>query len=276
MIRLIALVLFFCCIHESVQASENKKLAQEFIPVPAGCFLMGNTFEDAYHIEMPVHEVCVDSFSISPFAVTRGEFKRFEAATGYRTDAEKHDGCHIFDGSSWKKEPAANWRTPGFRQDDDHPVVCISWNDAVAYARWLALKNNRPYRLPTEAEWEYTARSGGKEERFAGGDDIDKVAWYASNSDNRTHSVGQKQPNSLGAYDMSGNVWQWVGDWYDSRYYRESPRNDPRGPESGTKRIFRGGSWFYDQRGARTTYRDFSSPEFSSSYLGFRLVSPTQ
>ena len=273
--RMVLSVLIACFITVSVQAADRKNDSDNFISVPAGCFFMGNTFDDPYHTEMPVHEVCLGSFSISPFPVTRQEFEKFVIETGYRTDAEKSGGCYIYVSSSWKKNPAANWRNPGFQQEGDHPVVCVSWNDTAEYTGWLVRKNNRDYRLPTEAEWEYAARSGGKSERFAGGDDVDKVAWYASNSDNRTHPVGRKQSNGLGLYDMSGNVWQWTGDWYDRRYYRMSPRNDPQGPTSGTKRVFRGGSWFYDQRGVRATYRDFSAPDFSSSYLGFRLASPT-
>ncbi len=276
MVRLVLYVLIACCIYRSAQAADMQAVLGKVMDAPEGCFLMGNTFSDPYHIEMPVHEVCLSRFSMSPFPVTRGEFSAFVTDANYRTDAERSAGCYVYDGSFWKKDPAASWRTPGFKQEDDHPVVCVSWNDSVEYVHWLSRKKSRKYRLPTEAEWEYAARSGGKLERYAGGDDINSVAWYLSNSNNSTHSVGQKQPNGLGLYDMSGNVWQWTGDWYDKRYYRESPRNNPQGPVSGTKRIFRGGSWFYDQRGARTTYRDFSSPEFSSSYLGFRLVLPAQ
>lgn len=272
--RLIISVLIAFFIAVSVHAADRKNDSDNFVSVPPGCFPMGNTFEDSYHTEMPVHEVCLSSFSISSFPVTRREFEKFVAETGYRTDAEKSGGCYTYDSNSWKKDPTASWRKPGFQQESDHPVVCVSWNDTYAYTDWITRKNNRIYRLPTEAEWEYAARSGGKQERFAGGDDVDKLAWYASNSDNRTHPVGRKQPNGLGLYDMSGNVWQWTEDWYDRRYYRESPRNNPKGPKSGTKRVFRGGSWFYDQRGVRATYRDFSAPDFRSSYLGFRLVSP--
>ena len=274
MIRLFVSILLACYMYGPAQATDMNNGSSTFKSVPPGCFLMGNTFGDAYHIEMPMHEACINSFQISPYPVTRGEFERFVIETGYRTEAEKNDGCYIYDSNSWRKDAAANWRSPGFKQEDNHPVVCVSWNDAVSYAQWLTRKNGRNYRLPTEAEWEYAARSGGKPERFAGGDDIDKVAWYSANSGDRTHTVAQKQPNGLGLYDMSGNVWQWTGDWYDRHYYRESPRNNPQGPTSGTKRVFRGGSWFYDQRAARTSYRDFSTPNFCSSYLVFRLASP--
>jgi formylglycine-generating enzyme required for sulfatase activity len=244
----------------------------EFVTVPSGCFQMGNGFMDAYHIERPVHDVCISDFSISKYDVTRGAFKKFVDDTGYLTEAENGDGCYIYDGKSWLKDPLGNWRTPRFTQDDDHPVVCISWNDAVAYTKWFSIKGNRKYRLPTEAEWEYAARSGGKREKYAGSDDVDAVAWHSGNSGNRTHAVGQKLPNGLGLYDMSGNVWQWTGDWYGATYYRESSRMNPEGPKSGTNRIFRGGSWFYDARGARASYRDFYPPEYRGSYLGFRLV----
>ncbi len=245
----------------------------EYVAVPAGCYPMGNPFGDAYHIEMPVHEVCVNSFAIGTFSTTRGDFKRFVEESGYRTEAERGHGCHVYDGKEWKIDTAATWRTPGFPQGDDHPVVCVSWNDSVAYAQWLSRKSKRTFRLPTEAEWEYAARSGGRLEKFAGGNDVKVAAWYSENSDNRTHPVGQKMPNGLGLYDMSGNVWQWVQDWYGENYYRESPRRNPTGPSSGSKRVFRGGSWFYDPRGARTTYREFHLPGYSSSHVGFRLVS---
>lgn len=278
MFRASLLILLFNCCFVPVLAAGTDKVNQvnnsEFVPVQAGCFRMGNNFGDGYYIEMPVHEVCVETFFIGKFAVTRGAFKKLIDDTGYRTDAEKGNGCYVYDGTSWKSDADADWRSPGFVQEDDHPVVCVSWNDSVAYAQWLSRKNKRDYRLPTEAEWEYAARSGGKREKYAGGDNIDAVAWYSGNSGNSTHPVGQKEPNGLGPYDMSGNVWQWTTDWFDKNYYRESPRNNPNGPVSGSKRVFRGGSWFYDPRGTRTTYRDFHIPSYRSSYLGFRLVSP--
>jgi len=247
----------------------------EYLPVPAACFLMGNGFSDAYHIEKPVHEVCLNGFSMARFDVRVADFRKFVGDTGYRTDAEAKDGCYVHDGLSWTKEPAASWRSPGFPQGENHPVVCVSWNDAVAYARWLSRKSGQEYRLPTEAEWEYAARSGGRIERYAGGNDPETVAWFADNSGNQAHPVGLKRANGLGLYDMSGNVWQWTADWYGETYYRESPQNDPQGPSSGTKRVFRGGSWFYDVRGVRASYRDFAVPDYRSSYLGFRLVLQT-
>lgn len=234
--------------------------------------MMGNSFGDGYFNEMPAHEVCLAPFRIATVTVTRGDFARFARETGYRTDAEKQGGCYQYKDRTWQKEKQADWRSPGFAQTDDHPVVCVSWNDAVAYAAWFSQQHQRHFRLPTEAEWEYAARSGGKQQRYAGSDTVSDVAWYAGNAGNMTHPVGQKQANGLGLFDMSGNVWQWTADWYGATYYRSSPRLNPSGPATGTKRVFRGGSWFFDARGVRTTYRDFYYPDYCSSYLGFRLA----
>lgn len=261
----LAIILCTPCFPESATADE-------FVPVPGGCFLMGNGFSDGYFLENPVHEVCLEQFSLGRFDVTVGDFKRFVTETGYRTEAEHGNGCYMYDGSAWSKETAANWRFPGFIQTDSHPVVCVSWNDADAYAKWLSGRDKRTYRLPSEAQWEYAARGGGRIERYAGGDNVDAVAWYSANSGGSTHPVGQKKGNALGLYDMSGNVWQWTADWYAERYYRESPKDNPPGPAVGTKKIFRGGSWFYDARGVRASYRDFAVPSYRSSYLGFRLL----
>lgn len=274
-IRLLLLIVV-CCVVTVCPASAEPAgdfVERGFVSVPAGCFQMGNGFGDGYFTELPVHEVCVSSFEMAIFPVTRGAFKEFVDDANYRTEAEKSGGCYVYDGVAWKHDRSANWRFPGFVQDDSHPVVCVSWNDSVAYASWFSKINRREYRLPTEAEWEYAARSGGKSERYAGSNDITDVAWFSGNSENTTHPVGQKRANGLGLYDMSGNVWQWTRDWYGENYYRESPRTDPIGAAVGTKRIFRGGSWFYDARGNRTSYRDFYAPNFKSSYLGFRLTS---
>lgn len=129
------------------------------------------------------------------------------------------------------------------------------------------------FRLPTEAEWEYAARSGGKNEKYSGGNDIDSVAWYSGNSGRKTHPVGQKQPNGLGIYDMSGNVWEWTNDWYDENYYRNSPRDNPKGADSGQYRVLRGGSLRSDALDSRAAHRGGNLPDirFSGSF-GFRCV----
>lgn len=155
----------------------------------------------------------------------------------------------------------------------------ISWFGAFEYCAWLSKKTGKPYRLPTEAEWEYAARGSEKSKGYlyAGSDDLDKVGWYESNSGSKTHPVGQKQPNELGLYDMSGNVWEWCGDWYEEDYYGQSKgAKDPQGPSSSMSRVVRGGSWFDDPRYCRCSDRDDVRPEYRGVILGFRLVLPLQ
>jgi len=271
-IRLFLLSVLFLTFAAVSLAVEKAPSGKDFVTVPAGCFQMGNGFSDAYFLEKPVHEVCLEGFDIAKYDVTVGEFSRFVEEINYVTEAERGGGCYVYDGISWSMNSKASWRSPGFTQEVSHPVVCVSWSDAVQYAEWLTRKDNKSYRLPSEAQWEYAARGGGRIERYAGGDDVDALAWYSANADGTTHPVGQKKPNSLGLYDMSGNVWQWCADWYSQSYYRQGPRNYPKGPSEGKKRVFRGGSWFYDARGVRASYRDFAPADYRSSYLGFRLV----
>jgi formylglycine-generating enzyme required for sulfatase activity len=195
-------------------------------------------------------------------------------ASGYRTEAEKGDGCYGWTGSSWKKDSIYNWKNLGYSHDDSHLVTCVSWNDSVAFARWLSDKNSANYRLPTEAEWEFAARSGGRSEKYSVSNDIDAVAWYGNNSGKTTHSIGQKQANGLGIYDMIGNVWEWCNDWYDDKYYQSSPRNNPQGPSSGSVRVLRGGYWSLEPGIGRASKRGWSYPVSRHNGVGFRLVLP--
>ena len=237
---------------------KNGSFGPEMVVIPAGRFRMGAVFGGGDPDEKPVHWVAIPRpFAMGKYEVTFEEYDRFCEATG----REKPK-----DGRRWFGPLSRDWGRGRM------PVMNVGWEDAVAYAKWLSEQTGQRYRLPGEAEWEYAARGGGRIERYAGGDDVDAVAWYGANSGNRTHPVGEKLPNALGLYDMSGNVWQWTADWYGEGYYRQSPRDNPGGASEGTKRIFRGGSWFYDARGVRASYRDFAVPEYRSSYLGFRLV----
>ncbi|MFH0780590.1 MAG: FlgO family outer membrane protein [Pseudomonadota bacterium] len=219
----------------------------EFVLLPGGCFKMGDTFGDGDPDEKPLHEVCVDSFYMGKYEVTQGQY---QTVTG--------------------NNPSK------FQKDDNYPVEKVSWNDVQNFIRLLTGKSGSKYRLPTEAEWEYAARSGGKSEKYAGGNEIDAVAWYNKNCGGGTNPVGQKQPNGLGLYDMSGNVREWCGDWYDSSYYGNSPRNSPKGSSSGSDYVVRGGSWGGSAGNARATSRFAGAPSFANVDLGFRLVLPIQ
>jgi formylglycine-generating enzyme required for sulfatase activity len=219
----------------------------EFVFVPGGTFEMGDGY--GWSDEKPVHTVTVPDFCIGKYPVTQGQY--------YAVMGEN---------------PSY------FKKGNDYPVENVSWNDAQAFIEKLNGKTGGEigFRLPTEAEWEYAARSGGKDEKYAGGDDIDKLAWYNCNSDGSMSPVGGKQPNGLGVYDMSGNVWEWVEDDYHKDYtwapadgsaWVDSPR--------GLFRVLRGGSWNSQARFCRAALRLFNSPDFRGEHGGFRLACPS-
>jgi formylglycine-generating enzyme required for sulfatase activity len=157
---------------------------------------------------------------------------------------------------------------------DNCPVENVSWNDAQDFIRKLNQQTGKNYRLPTEAEWEFAARGGNKSKgyKYAGGNYRSNVAWYYDNSGGKTHAVGQKQANELGIYDMSGNVWEWCGDWYGD--YSSSSQTNPKGPSYGSSRVLRGGGWDFDASDCRVSSRDDLAPGYRDYYDGFRLVLP--
>jgi formylglycine-generating enzyme required for sulfatase activity len=218
----------------------------EMINVPGGCFQMGDTFGDGFASEKPLHEACVNDFAIGKYEVTQGQWRKVMGNN------------------------PSNFSSCG----DDCPVEQVSWNDVQEFVRKLNSQTGKRYRLPTEAEWEYAARSGGKQEKYSGGDYVDDVAWYKDNSGGKTHPVGQKRANGLGIHDMSGNVWEWVSDRYGD--YSSGRQQNPQGPSSGSSRVNRGGSWGDDARYVRAASRSDFSPDVRRSYLGFRLASPVQ
>jgi len=225
---------------EVIAKKQRPDIGIDFVLVKGGSFKMGDTFGDGEDDEKPVHTVTVSDFYMGKTEVTVGQFRKFVSAAGYRTEAEKDGWSWIWTGSDWEKKDGINWKKPGFSQTDSHPVVCVSWNDALAFCKWAGC------RLPTEADWEYAARGGikGMNYKYSGSNDLEEVGWYSKNSGKKTHPVGQKKANELGLYDMSGNVWEWCSDWYEKDYYQNSPRNNPKGPDSGKYRVLRGGSWY--------------------------------
>jgi len=217
--------------------------------VKGGCYQRGDTFGDGLEKwEQPVHEVCVDDFYIGKYEVTQGQWK---AVMGNNPSLFKRCG-------------------------DNCPVEKVSWNDVQDFVKKLNAMTGKKYRLPTDAEWEYAARSGGKREKYAGTSDPGKLksyAWFEDNAGRKTHPVGRKKPNGLGIYDMNGNVWEWVKDYYnDENSYVNSPRMNPQGPTTGDHRIVRGGSWFNYARGVRASTRKDGMPDRRSGATGFRLA----
>jgi formylglycine-generating enzyme required for sulfatase activity len=215
----------------------------EFVWVPGGCYEMGDIFGDGNPNERPVHEVCVDGFWMGKYEVTQGQW---EKVTG--------------------KNPSF------FRKGDNYPVERVSWHSVQDFIRILTGHGAGTFRLPTEAEWEYAARSGGKTEKYSGGDDVNQVAWYSLNSGRATRPVGRKAPNGLGIHDMSGNVWEWCEDVYDSAAYGKHDRNNPIVLDGGSLRVIRGGSWLAFHRNVRSTARTGAIPQDGNYNLGFRLV----
>ncbi|MGD9210708.1 MAG: formylglycine-generating enzyme family protein, partial [Desulfobacteraceae bacterium] len=217
----------------------------EMVAVPAGCFDMGcgawtnNCDED----EKPLHRVCLSAFKMGKFELTQAQW---QALMGYNPSS--------------------------FRDVPRLPVENISWQDTQEFLRRLNKITGLSYNLPTEAQWEYAARSAGRPEKYAGGDELNKLGWYGGNSNGRTHPVGSKDANGLGLYDMSGNVWEWCRDWYADDYYSNSPENNPTGPTTGSYRVFRGGPWSLSAGFCRAASRNRGGPGFRIIFLGFRLA----
>lgn len=219
---------------------------EDMVFVKGGCFEMGDTFGDADRAERPAHIVCVSDFYMGRYEVTQRLW-----ADVMGSNPSRFKGC------------------------DDCPVERVSWYDAQSFLEKLGSKDGRKYRLPTEAEWEYAARSGGKKEKYAGissDNALGRYAWYYSNSESKTHPVGMKKPNGLGLYDMTGNVWEWTMDCYDDNYYKSSPKDNPQGALKGPYRVLRGGSWSNYRWYTRASIRDGFNPNVRFSYYGLRFV----
>lgn len=221
----------------------------------------------------PVREFTVGGV---PFKMIRVEGGSFDMATNYHVKlSDYYIGETQVTQALWKAVMGSN---PSWFKGDNKPVERVSWDDCQAFIEKLnsKLSNQLPrgckFRLPTEAQWEFAARGGKKSNGFeyAGSDNIDEVAWYDDNSDDKTHPVKGKKANELGLYDMSGNVWEWCQDWYDS--YSSGSQTDPTGPSSGSIRVNRGGGWGFDARRCRLSYRGYNTPDYRYYYLGFRLA----
>ncbi len=256
-------------------------LGMKFKLIPAGKFTMGSPREEIdrcckleearndwagryLRSEGPDHPVEITrSFYLGVTEVTVGQFRQFVEEAKYQV-GDTH------------------WRDPGFEQTDDHPVVCVSCKNAIDFCAWLSKKEGKTYRLPTEAEWEYSCRAGKPDSRYCFGNDEAQLQNYATynNDRNGTSPVGQKKPNDWGLYDMHGNAWEWCQDYWAPDYYLNSPVKDPMGPGAGEGFVCRGGSWRDAAVYCRSAFRVYAHAPDSrdtNNRIGFRvlLVAPT-
>lgn len=270
-------------------AAEASSSDSDMVLLPGGTFRMGDDFATPAD-QRPAHDVSLPPLWFDRHEVTNRQFAAFVRAAGYLTTAETQDWASVFDRQkkSWVKRPGANWRHPSgpdSRIDgrDNFPVVQVSWYDAQAYAQWAGK------RLPSEAEWEYAARAGirgaaypwGPQETIAGRYQGNYwQGWFpdkdlALDGFDGLAPVASFSPNRFGLYDMAGNAWEWCRDYYAADYYRSSPDAAPPGPEQGTDRVVRGGSWLSaDSDGAafRVAARGKRPPGSCSQDVGFRCV----
>jgi len=267
----------------------------EMVFIKGGTFQMGSN--DGEDNERPVHTVTVSDFWMGKYEVTVAEFEKFIAETGYQTGADKSGGSLFLNGNTWEMKAGVNWRYDAqgntrHSGELNHPVIHVSWNDAVAYCDWLSKTTGMKYRLPSEAEWEYAACSGGKNYKYSwgnlepegkrGGNIADESAKRIFSNctiwegyDDRysfTAPVGSYEPNELGLYDMTGNVSEWCWDCYDNEYYNKSPQSDPQGPSFGSYRVLRGGSYDSRPTWVRCTRRRYTIPDGRPYDGGFRIL----
>ena len=280
---LISIGIIFCLVN-----CQTTEVPDGMVLIPAGKFMMGcETGQDA---EKPVHGVELDAFYMDIHEVTLEKFEEFVLATNYVTDSEKNGGGIIFNGKDFEKTDGINWRFNALgkahtKAEKDQPVTHISWNDASAYAQWAEK------RLPTEAEWEYAARGGENTNKFAWGSEplgnevvanvsdenyVKIVSWpYFEGYDDGyalASPVGSFPPNSMGLYDMAGNVWEWCADYYDEGYYVRSPKKNPINKIANGRRVLRGNSWDGRPKNMRASRRTSDLQSNSYPDIGFRCV----
>ncbi len=277
------------------------------VKLPGGKFLMGTEDPSGFPAdgEGPIREVTVDPFYVDAIAVTNAQFARFVKSTRYVTEAERFGWSFVFhllmtrkarraasqavsEASWWVRVDGANWRRPDGPGSDtkgrmDHPVVHVSWNDAMAYGGWAGK------RLPTEAEWEYAARGGLEQKTYPWGDELMPDGehrcniWQGTFPDDNTAEDGYvgtapaqwSRPNEFGLYNVSGNVWEWTADWFSPTYHVDGPRDNPKGPESGDAIVTRGGSYLCHESYCnryRVAARTSNTPDSSTGNTGFRCA----
>ena len=229
---------------------QTRFIEPAMVRIPEGFFLMG--WATGRDDEKPVHRVWVDAFELAACQVTNAEYSCFLVATGGAQPPQ--------------------WKDSNFN-DPRMPVVAVSWEEAAAYCEWLNNVTGKPYRLPTEAEWERAARGGVEGLLYPWGDAAPElIPDYAARWKNGPEAVGLYSPSAYGLYNLGDNVHEWCVDWYDDNYYSHSPERNPRGPVSGSRRASRGGSWRHHIKVTRTAARSSIPPEFKYADYGFRVA----
>ncbi|MCE9532386.1 MAG: SUMF1/EgtB/PvdO family nonheme iron enzyme [Planctomycetes bacterium] len=283
--------------HLGIEVETPNSVGMRMVLIPPGEFMMGSTDEQVEAAlkvageikadqrikdiiqknERPQHKVIITRpYLIGATEVTVGQFKKF-SATGYQTGPEKAEIAAKAAGlpATVPPKPILTYLSPGYAVTDDSPAAFISWNEAVAYCRWLSDQEQTAYRLPTEAEWEYACRAGTATQ-YAFGDDfslLDQYGWYQKNADGKVHPVGTKTANGFGLFDMHGNLQEWCRDFYDEKWYEKTSINDPPGPTTGLYPVIRGGSWNSAASYGRSTSRNTDhSPSNHFDSTGFRIV----
>ncbi len=250
--------------------------------IRGGVFTMGSPTDEVNHqsVEGPTHQVRVSDFYMGKYEVTVGEFRKYIEESGELSEAEK-----AHDTQTWRHGVNGQLRPPS---EENHPVMRVSWNDAVAYCKWLSLKTGKSYRLPTEAEWEYACR-GGSQTTTPFNTGYNLTTSQANYDGNFPYNNNQKgiyrentvevnsfAPNAFGLYNMHGNVWEWCSDFYDANYYAACKAKgvvpNPENTSTGSSRVLRGGSWFFSAVHCRSAIRRNYTPAYRYSYVGFRLV----
>jgi len=293
-----------CQVRAQPAKEVTNSIGMKLVLIPKGTFMMGSKLspkevhqrypwgkEEYFKGETPHQVVLTQSFYMGIHEVTVGQFRKFVEAEKYKTEAETDGkGGWGYDPSTRKlsQNPKNTWRNPGFAQDDNHPVVNVSWNDAVAFCRWLSRVEGREYRLPTEAEWEYSCRAGSTSE-LSFGDDAEQVVTFGNVADATlkrqfpnfaavsssdgvmfTSRVGSYRSNRFGLYDMHGNVAERCSDWYGE--YPRTTITDPVGPATGSIRVIRGGGWNGSALSCRSAGRGRGTPGWRYHDIGFRVA----
>lgn len=260
---------------------QDGSLGPEMVVIPAGVFTMGDIQNNGDRDEKPIHKVTLKQFAIGRYEVTVGEFQQFVQTTNYQTHSEVDSkGCYVRRGQrGWGWREKANWQNSYIeKQGAKHPVVCVNWNDAIAYVEWLKEQTGQPYSLPSEAQWEYMARSNTHSDYWWGNKMGNNQAncWETSRWHQTTSPVGSFPANSFKVYDTIGNVWEWVADDWHCHYggapYNSEVCQENENGKYGKYRILRGGSWVSQPLNCRVSERFKVVPTKSTARIGFRVA----